>query len=227
MRRFLRKHAETVVVAFVVAAVTAGAPAIAAVVQNAFHAHIADIAKNARRLGGTSPGGFYKTTDIVAEATHAANADELGGQPATAYALAANAAARAYVLVDNNGGTGGIPSVVQSNPSGWGVAKAPAGAGDGVYCLTPPSGSGLDPTKESGVATVEFSLSDDKVLSIFAEVDSKPTAAATGSPPGAGCASGQFAVRTFKGTYTQPNPCSACDVQGTPDKNVAFTFYVT
>src|SRR5207248_7276315 len=101
MRRFLRKHAETVAVAFVVAAVTAGAPAIAAVVQNAYHAHIADIAKNARRLGGVNSSGYYKSTDIVAEATHAANADELGGQPASSYALAANTALKAYVLVNH------------------------------------------------------------------------------------------------------------------------------
>ena len=47
MRGFLKRHTETVVVAFVVAAVTAGAPAIAAVVQNAHHAHTADVAKNA------------------------------------------------------------------------------------------------------------------------------------------------------------------------------------
>jgi hypothetical protein len=131
------------------------------------------------------------------------------------------------VLVDNNGGQGGAPSIVQSNPSGWGVAKAPSGAGAGVYCLTPPSGSGLDPTKESGVATVEFSLSEDKTLNIFAEVDSKPTAAATGSPPGAGCPSGEFAVRTFKSQITFPPSGSTEDAQAVPDGNVAFTFYVT
>ena len=227
MRRFLRKHAETVVVAFVVAAVTAGAPAIAAVVQNSYHAHIADIAKNARRLGGTSPSGFYKKTDIVAEATHAANADELGGQPATAYALAANAAAKASVLVDNNGGQGGAPVIVQSNPSGWGVAKGASGSDVGVYCLTPPSGSGLDPTKQSGVATVDYALSEDRVDDIWAEVDSKPTASTSGTPKGPGCGSGQFAVHTYEGTFDQPAACSTCIVAATPDANVAFTFYVT
>src|SRR5439155_19426374 len=140
MRGFLKRHTETVVVAFVVAAVTAGAPAIAAVVQNSYHAHIADIAKNARRLGGTSPSGFYKKTDIVAEATHAANADELAGQPATAYALAANTAFKAYVLVNHiTSSTNSSPSVVaaKSNPAWWGVNR-PTGK-HGLSCLQPAS----------------------------------------------------------------------------------------
>src|SRR5438270_7358884 len=125
MRGFLKRHTETVVVAFVVAAVTAGAPAIAAVVQNAHHAHTADVARNAQHLGGVGPSRYLKTNSSVDAATLngksaadflpttgiAADSSKLGGQPAASYALAANVAAKAWVLVDNTG-----PTAVQSQP---------------------------------------------------------------------------------------------------------------
>src|SRR5205085_10199922 len=95
-----------------------------------------------------------------AEATPAANADELGGQPASSYALAAHTALKAYVLVNHiTSGSNAAPSVVmaKSNPSGWGVNQPPMKTG--LYCLTPPSNSGIDPTKATGVATIDTKLS--------------------------------------------------------------------
>jgi hypothetical protein len=40
---------------------------------------------NADKLDGLNSTDYYKKTDTVAEATHASNADNLGGQPASAY----------------------------------------------------------------------------------------------------------------------------------------------
>jgi hypothetical protein len=215
MRGFLKRHTETVVVAFVVAAVTAGAPAIAAVVQNAHHAHIADIAKNARRLGGVSPSGYYKTSDTVAEATHAANADhalnsdQLGGVAASSYALKTDVPGSIWALIK----PGTSPAVM----AGSGVSGVTHHA-TGVYCLTL---SATPPTGAVGLASVEFSLSStaDQASDMLAEVDSKP---GTG---GAGCASGQLAVRTFVSQSPSGLPPSNNAVAA--DDGVAFVFTIT
>ena len=53
--RFLRKHLETIIVATIVAAITAGTPAIAHGVRHALFAHRAGVAENAKKFAGRTP----------------------------------------------------------------------------------------------------------------------------------------------------------------------------
>ena len=93
--RFLRGEAKTILVAMITAAVTAGGPVIAATVANADkvdgkHAvgSKASLTKAAGKLVATRPTGAEKGKlpgKFVGKVASAANADSLGGQPASTY----------------------------------------------------------------------------------------------------------------------------------------------
>jgi hypothetical protein len=80
MLKFMGKHASTVVVATVTAAVMAAAPVVASTIVD--HARFAD---NAGKLGGKKPGKYLLKTQTAANALHATTADTANSLPALSW----------------------------------------------------------------------------------------------------------------------------------------------